>query len=151
MGMMVACLACALLGDAELAAGTAASSSKLRAQGIVGAAIFFVFSFAYGWGPGAWVYTTEIFPTEHRSTAVALVTCTNWVGNYIIAFITPVLMDAIKFRTFYVFAAFCALAGALSLWLPETKGVPLEDMPQLFGPKLGERYVTQGLQDLAGA
>eukprot|EP00929_Paragymnodinium_shiwhaense_P040083 TRINITY_DN20957_c0_g1_i3.p1 TRINITY_DN20957_c0_g1~~TRINITY_DN20957_c0_g1_i3.p1 ORF type:complete len:109 (-),score=13.79 TRINITY_DN20957_c0_g1_i3:31-357(-) len=82
--------------------------------------------------------------TEHRSTAVALVTCTNWVGNYIIAFITPVLMDAIHFNTFFVFAAFCALASLLSLWLPETKGVPLEDMPQLFGPKLGERYVGQG-------
>ena len=103
---------------------------------VVLAAVFFVFSFAYGWGPVSWVYCAEIFPLQIRSSAVGMTTCVCWIGNFLIAQFTPLLFEQFQFMTFGIFAVFCALALMLARWMPETKGTSLEDMPKLFEPKL---------------
>merc|ERR1712151_994897 len=89
-------------------------------------AFFFVFNFAYGFGPIVWVYCAEIFPLRTRARCVGVCTMANWVGNFLIAQFTPMLLSGIGFGTFYVFGCFCAVSVVLSAWLPETKGVPLE-------------------------
>ena len=76
---------------------------------------------------------------RYRARAVGLCTMANWVGNFIVAQFTPVLLDSIHFTIFYIFGFFCVLGVALSSWLPETKGVPLELVGQLFDGKVGFR------------
>jgi len=106
-------------------------------------AFFFVFNFAYGFGPIVWVYCSEIFPLRYRARCIGVCTMANWVGNFIIAQFTPMLLDSIQFGTFYVFGFFCVISIFLSSWLPETKGVPLELIQQLFDDKAGFKNTTE--------
>merc|ERR1719414_1592504 len=105
---------------------------------------FFVFNFAYGWGPIVWVYCAEIFPLRYRARCIGVCTMANWVGNFIIAQFTPMLLEAIEFSTFYVFGLFCLAGVFLSAWLPETKGVPLEMVQEMFDDKAGFRSTAAG-------
>lgn len=85
---------------------------------------FFVFNFAYSWGPIAWVVTSEIFPLQIRGTAVSITTAANWIGNFLVAMLTPVLIASPLriYGTFYIIsgALFMAVIFVL-LTLPETK------------------------------
>lgn len=144
--MMIACVLCGFLGTiftepwcATLEGCDPAASRAvpvMAAYGITLSIFLFIASFASGWGPVAWVYCAEIFPLRQRSMALGLTTCTCWFGNYLIAQLTPVLFEEIRFKTFHVFAAFCGLCTLLAYWLPETKGVALEDMQTIFAKKL---------------
>lgn len=139
-GMCIACFVMGALGSIYLkkeASGAYVSSSATGNVAIVGMILFFVANFGYGWGPIVWVYTSEIFPLRYRSRCVATATCSNWVGNYVIAQFTPILLGSIGFMTFYVFGIFCLIALAMSLWIPETKGVLLEHISKVFDEKLG--------------
>jgi len=107
-------------------------------------AFFFVFNFAYGFGPIVWVYCAEIFPLKYRARCIGVCTMANWVGNFIIAQFTPMLLSSIQFGTFLVFGFFCAVSVVLSAWLPETKGVPLELIQKLFDKKSGFKTTVEG-------
>merc|ERR1712107_297967 len=87
-------------------------------------AFFFVFNFAFGFGPIVWVYCVEIFPLRYRARSLGVTTLANWVGNFIIAQFTPMLLESIHFNTFFVFGFFCAVGVLLSAWLPGLKGFP---------------------------
>jgi MFS family permease len=71
-----------------VALGTVGSVCLEEAScGVIGVAaiFFFVFSFAYGWGPIAWVYCSEMFPTKYRAKANGLTTMANWIGNFLVS------------------------------------------------------------------
>ena len=97
----------------------------------------FIACFASTWGPTVWVYCAEIFPLRHRARCVGVSTMTNWIGNFLIAQSTPVLLASIGFGTFLIFGVFCSIALMIGWWLPETSGVPLEQMGLLFDRRLG--------------
>lgn len=99
---------------------------------------FFVVNFACTWGPVVWMYCAEIFPLKYRCRAVGVTTTANWVGNYVIAQVTPMLLEGIGFGTFLVFGGFCLSSILLGLWLPETKGLQLESISRLFDEKFGK-------------
>lgn len=44
-------------------------------------------------GPTAWVTIGEIFPLPIRAKGVALSTASNWLWNFVIAEITPYIVD----------------------------------------------------------
>jgi len=140
LGMTLACGVMGTLGHLFVTRqldGTWTSSSDLASMGIIFMVFFFITNFAYGWGPIVWVYNSEIYPLKYRSWCVATTACSNWVGNYMIAQFTPVLLGCLGFGTFYVFVAFTSSALLLALWLPETKGVMLEHMDEVFDKKFG--------------
>lgn len=137
--------AAAMAGASFLLAalGLRLSSSGDPAGGALAAAMAatvfgFIASFACSWGPCVWVYCVEIFPLKHRARCVGITTLTNWVGNYIIAQFTPILLQALGFGTFIIFGGFCLVGLQLALWLPETKGVMLEQVGALFDERFGE-------------
>ncbi|KAI8289918.1 hypothetical protein K4K60_007384 [Colletotrichum sp. SAR11_57] len=106
------------------------------------AAVFvwtYIANFAFSIGCVNWIVPSEIFPPGVRSQAVGLAIGTNWLSNFIVALITPRMLEAITFGTFYFFLAFCIL---LIVWVyffvPETKGVRIEEMDKLFGGNQGE-------------
>lgn len=110
-------------------------------------AFFFVFNFAYGFGPLVWVYCSEIFPLRYRTRCVGVCTMANWVGNFIIAQFTPMLLDGIQFSTFFVFGAFCIISVLVAAWMPETKNVPLELIQELFDEKAFFRSTAEKRKD----
>lgn len=147
VGMTFACTVMGVMGTLYIGpAGTDDRRSTHPSAGMViaGTVFFFVFNFAYGWGPVVWVYTGEIFPLRYRSRCIGLTTTANWVGNWIVAQFTPMLLESVGFATFLVYGAFCVVALGLSLWLPETKGVALEQVGRVFDQKFGVPLAAAG-------
>lgn len=70
----------------------------------------------------------EVCASSYRSKAVALAVVSNWVNNFIIGLITPIIVQKTNgYGAFFFFAAFAALSFAfVYLLVPETKGLSLE-------------------------
>lgn len=94
----------------------------------------FVASFAFSWGPTAWIYCTEIFPLSMRSKGTSITTAANWATNCIVSFLVPALLETLTYGTYLIFGIFCIAMGILIyLFYPETNGKSLEDMDLVFG------------------
>lgn len=58
---------------------------------------------------------------------------TQWLFNFIIAKLTPIMLAQITYGTYLLFGACCVLMLAYAVFcVPETKGVPLESVGLLF-------------------
>lgn len=94
----------------------------------------YIVNFAYSWGPCSWVMIAEIFPLSIRAKGTAIGASSNWMNNFIIAFITPPMLSNITFGTYLFFCVWCLLGGVyVFFFLPETKGKTLEEMDRVFG------------------
>lgn len=101
---------------------------------LLGCICMYMCSFAIGWGGVPWVYPSEIFPMECKDRALSTSVFSQWAANFLIAYIVPQQVRFMKVSGTLLFYAAC-LAGALVyvfVSVPETKGVALEDMGQLF-------------------
>ena len=74
--------------------------------------------------PVVWVVTSEIFPLHVRAVAVSITTAANWIGNFVVAMLTPILIASPLHihGTFYLLSG-CLLAAFFFVLfsLPETK------------------------------
>ncbi|KAH0474409.1 MAG: hypothetical protein KVP17_001819 [Porospora cf. gigantea B] len=104
--------------------------------GIVVFCCFYVFAFAWGWGPIMWIYCGEIFPTSHRSKGCFLTAAGHWIFATVIGQCTPFLYDAPGFGipgTFFLFAVIVLLGTAFfNFYLVETAGISLENTDETF-------------------
>ncbi|OIW31918.1 putative Myo-inositol transporter 1 [Coniochaeta ligniaria NRRL 30616] len=101
-------------------------------------AFFFMFEaiFAMGWLPIPWLYPAEIMPLRHRTHGTALATAGDWIFNYMIVQITPIMISNIRWKSYIVFFALNLLfAAVVFLFYPETSGRSLEELDTLW---LGE-------------
>lgn len=90
-------------------------------------------AFGYSWGPIPWLYPPEILPLSIRSKGASLSTATNWLFNWLVGIMTPILQDSIHWRLYLIHAFFCATSFVFVYFVyPETRGVRLEDMNRLF-------------------
>ncbi|THW18743.1 putative MFS monosaccharide transporter [Aureobasidium pullulans] len=94
----------------------------------------FIANFAYSWGPVSWIVVSEVFPLSMRAKGVSLGGSANWLNNFAVGISTSPFIEASQFGAFIFFGCMCVLAA---LWvyfmLPETKGLTLEEMDELFG------------------
>ncbi|KAJ9639062.1 hypothetical protein H2204_003970 [Knufia peltigerae] len=105
------------------------------------AALVFVYLFAaafqFGWGPCCWIYSSEISTQRLRGLTVSYAAATQWVFNLVVARSTPVMLDTVGshgYGTYFIYGSFCfAIAVGAYYLVPETKGVSLERMDELFG------------------
>ncbi len=103
---------------------------------IVPACIFaFIASHAVGQGAVIWVLISEIFPNRHRAEGQALGSFTHWIFAALLTTFFPKMVTA--FAPGYVFLFFCGMMVLQLVWVktmvPETKGVPLEEMQKKLG------------------
>jgi sugar porter (SP) family MFS transporter len=103
---------------------------------IVPACIFaFIAAHAVGQGAVIWVFIAEIFPNRQRAEGQALGSFTHWVFAALLTTFFPKMVTA--FAPGYVFLFFCGMMVLQLIWVktmvPETKGVPLEQMQQRLG------------------
>ena len=103
---------------------------------IVPACIFaFIAAHAIGQGTVIWVFISEIFPNRHRAEGQALGSATHWVFAALLTTFFPKMVAA--FPPGYVFVFFCGMMVLQLIWVkmavPETKGVPLEEMQEKLG------------------
>jgi MFS family permease len=93
-------------------------------------AIFaFIGAFAVGMGPVPWLMMSEIFDADSVSTGVTLGVSVNWLSNFAVVALFPVLVDTLKA---YVFVPFLACIIAFMFYaivcLRETKGRPAKPL-----------------------
>ncbi|XP_064098600.1 proton myo-inositol cotransporter-like isoform X2 [Macrobrachium nipponense] len=105
---------------------------------VVGLALYLLF-FAPGMGVMPWTVNSEIFPGWARSTCNSLTTAVNWGSNLIVSLTFLTLTETLdKHGAFYLYMT-VAIIGVFIFYffLPETRGVPLEEVEDLFtGPLL---------------
>lgn len=89
--------------------------------------------FGISWGPIGWLIGPEVLPNKARSSGSSLATATNWICNFIVGQITPILLETISWRLYLIHSISCFLSIIIVYDIyPETKGVSLEDMDSLF-------------------
>ncbi|MFB9769195.1 sugar porter family MFS transporter [Lactiplantibacillus modestisalitolerans] len=87
-------------------------------------------------GPVTWLINSEIFPQRYRGIGTGITIFVLWIGNFVVGLLSPVLIEWNMSNTFYIFAACCVLGIIfVALRVPETKGVPLEDVEKYFRNK----------------
>lgn len=96
--------------------------------------LVFIASHAFGQGAVIWVFISEIFPNRVRARGQALGSFTHWVMCAAISWTFPVIAD---WSGGHIFAFYAAMMVLQLLWvlcvMPETKGVPLEQIQKELG------------------
>jgi len=95
----------------------------------------FIAAHAVGQGAVIWVFIAEIFPNRHRAEGQSLGSFTHWFFAALLATLFPKMVTA--FPPGYVFLFFCGMMVLQLVWVkfmvPETKGVPLEQIQKRLG------------------
>ena len=122
----------------KIAEETLARASKSAGSGglVVLLCIFaFIASHAVGQGAVIWVFISEIFPNRHRAEGQALGSFTHWIFAALLTTFFPKMVSV--FAPGYVFVLFCGMMVLQLVWVkfmvPETKGIPLEEMQKRLG------------------
>ncbi|KAK0625006.1 general substrate transporter [Bombardia bombarda] len=103
------------------------------AKAIIASTYLFVASYAPTWGPVSWTYPPELYPLRLRGKAVALCTSSNWAFNFALAYFVPPAFASITWRTYVIFATFCAAMFIhVFFFFPETANKPLEEVEEIF-------------------
>ncbi|KAJ5376003.1 hypothetical protein N7509_012889 [Penicillium cosmopolitanum] len=83
--------------------------------------------------PLPWLYPAEISPIRTRAKANAVSTCSNWLFNFTVVMITPVMIEHISWRTYLFFAVMNAVfIPPMIFFYPETAGRSLEEIDLIF-------------------
>ncbi|KAE8354339.1 general substrate transporter [Aspergillus coremiiformis] len=93
----------------------------------------FIATFGATWLPLPWLYPAEISPLKTRGKANAISTCTNWLFNFLIVMVTPIMVRNIKWGTYLFFAVVNAcFIPVIYIFYPETSGRSLEEIDLIF-------------------
>ncbi|MBV9449278.1 MAG: sugar porter family MFS transporter [Streptosporangiaceae bacterium] len=109
---------------------------------------FFIASFAVGVGGTGWTLQGEVFPTAVRGQAAAFAAMIDWLANFALIEVFPVWQNAISLAGVMVcFAGLCVAAIAFIYWfLPETKGLPVEEIVRVFERQRGTAAPVTAVQ-----
>lgn len=114
------------------------AGSALNPAGRFSIACFYIWTIFYGasWNGTPWVVGSEIFPMQSRSLGMVFMAASNWLYNFAIARATPVAFQNIGWGYYLIFACLMLLSIPwVFFMLPETKGIPLEKMDDLFNTR----------------
>ncbi|KQK20404.1 sugar transport protein 8 [Brachypodium distachyon] len=89
----------------------------------------YVSSFAWSWGPLGWLIPSETFPLETRTAGFSFAVSSNMLFTFVIAQAFLTMMCTMRAFIFFFFGICIVVMGAFVLTLlPETKGVPIDEM-----------------------
>ncbi|KAG1152049.1 hypothetical protein G6F37_003571 [Rhizopus arrhizus] len=98
-------------------------------------AFVMLYNFVFGaaWLGLAWLYPSEIFSTGLRAKGNSMSTAANWIGNFVVAMIAPVLFQYARYWTFLMFGILNVIfLVPIYFFYPETMGKSLEEIEVLF-------------------
>ncbi|KAF5092345.1 hypothetical protein D0Z03_002911 [Geotrichum reessii] len=111
--------------------------NKKASKAIISVSYLFVASFAPTWGPGIWLYCSEIFPNRQRGLASGISASANWIFNFALAMFVPTAFKNITWRTYIIFLVFCVvMTFHVYFMFPETKGKTLEEIEMMWDSKI---------------
>jgi SP family sugar:H+ symporter-like MFS transporter len=93
----------------------------------------FIFAFGVSWGPVVWVLLGEMFPNRIRARGLAISAGTQWVTAFIVTTTFPGLLSTVGLSGIFGIYTVAMIASYLTVFrcVRETKGVVLEDMPDM--------------------
>ena len=105
----------------------------------------FIACFAFSYGPVVWVFISEIYPSNMRGFAMSLATMAIWIGNTIIAQVTPWFLENLQPSGTFWFFAICTLPAIfIAGWImPETKNKTLEEIERYWITKSNKHDMLQ--------
>lgn len=122
------------LVKAEAVAVDAATAASDGGLVVLVSLLVFIASHAFGQGAVIWVFISEIFPNRVRARGQALGSFTHWFMCASISWTFPMFAEASGGHTFAFYAAMMVLQLFwVILIMPETKGVPLEQIQKKLG------------------
>ncbi|XP_015814812.3 solute carrier family 2, facilitated glucose transporter member 9 isoform X1 [Nothobranchius furzeri] len=86
-------------------------------------------------GPGGipFVLTGELFEQSYRPAAFMIAGTVNWLSNFAVGLLFPIIQEKLQTFAFLVFVVVCTLGSIfLCLFLPETKNKTFMDISQSF-------------------
>lgn len=97
-------------------------------------------------GP-VWIWISEALPTSIRAKGVGLAASVGFIGY--ITFTAPgeLEFEHIRWGTYLIYCILCIISTVIVyLYIPETKGLPVEEIAELFG----DTVVVHLTEDLHG-
>src|SRR5216117_4552980 len=96
--------------------------------------IGYIAFFAFSQGSVIWVFLSEIFPNRVRARGQALGSFTHWTWCAIVSWSFPIIAERSGGHAFSFFALMMVFQLVMvSNFLPETKGVSLEQIQRKLG------------------
>ncbi|KKY34792.1 putative sugar transporter stl1 [Diaporthe ampelina] len=107
--------------------------TQTAAKGAAVGLFTYIASFGASWLPLPWLYPAEVNPIKTRAKANAVSTCTNWLFNFLIVMVTPIMIANIGWGTYLFFAVVNAcFLPVIWFFYPETARRSLEEIDIIF-------------------
>lgn len=91
----------------------------------------YVSGFAWSWGPLGWLIPSEIYQLEVRTSGYFCAVAMNMVCTFVIGQFFLSALCRFRSGLFFFFAVMNVIMGLFAIFfLPETRGVPIEDMAE---------------------
>ncbi|KAI0106325.1 general substrate transporter [Hypoxylon sp. NC0597] len=123
--------------------GALIPGTEEAAKGAAVGLFTYIAFFGATWLPLPWLYPAEINPLKTRAKANATSTVSNWLWNFFIVMITPVLLSNTGqsgWGTYLFFAGLNAIFFPVIYFLyPETAGRTLEEIDVIFAKGYAEK------------
>ncbi|KAH8894591.1 general substrate transporter [Thozetella sp. PMI_491] len=100
-------------------------------------AMIYIYAIFYGfsWNGIPWIFASEVLPNRVRTLGMMCAVCMQWLAQFIVVYSLPYMITRITYGAFIFFGSCTVIAFFFAyFFVPETKGVPLEDMDLLMGP-----------------
>ncbi|MDR1447466.1 MAG: sugar porter family MFS transporter [Candidatus Ancillula sp.] len=94
--------------------------------------ILYILAFGITWGGTMWVVLGEIFPLHVRGLGVGIASMVNWLANFLVVLLFPVLLGTLGNNKYWIFIGiglFCLLGVVFVRTVAfETRGLSLEEI-----------------------
>ncbi|XP_010235585.1 sugar transport protein MST1 isoform X2 [Brachypodium distachyon] len=127
--LVLSLVAMACIFGVQLGTDGGAAMSRGYAATVVALVCLYTVGFGVSWGPLSWVVTSEIFPLEVRTATLGLSGAISGLLAFAQSQSFLEMLCRFKYGTFAYYAGWVVVMTAfVAVFLPETKGVPIESM-----------------------
>ncbi|KAJ5953541.1 hypothetical protein N7454_000437 [Penicillium verhagenii] len=125
----------------SLYAGNAVHTTTGAGRWVV---IVFIYLFAViysmTWAVSVKIFAAEVNPQRCRAATATLAHSSNWLANFVVALVTPILLAKSSYGAYFLFGG-CSIAtaGVAAVFMHETKGKSLEEIEETFKPKSAKK------------